>query len=204
MSDFVARVADEPADRERRTRHGVGRIEGGEVVEDHLMPWPAVVVLEASESDAMLFRYDALGNFGGDTWHESVDDAREAAEREYDGLISDWSPVPEGIAAATFAMDQIDWSSRPDLLRELWAQHEQRLQHIGSVLADRLAERDRTSFLDMVVVNEFGVAFDHLVSALIEQEIALTAAEAQLMHKLAIHLDDEGRWAEWGPLITAG
>jgi hypothetical protein len=61
------------------------------------MPRPDVLLLEGDESGrAMLYRYTAGGEFGGDTWHESVEAAERAAVEEYGAsTVGPWTPVPE-------------------------------------------------------------------------------------------------------------
>ena len=45
----------------------------------------------------MMFRYAADGTFAGDTWHESIADAYEQAEYEYQGVLSEWRTVPSSV-----------------------------------------------------------------------------------------------------------
>jgi hypothetical protein len=78
----VAIVKPEPPDRKRMTKHTWGL--PGQAV---LMPWPAVLVLEASATDAMLYRYSATREFGGDTWHQSVADAKDQVSRSLASLL---------------------------------------------------------------------------------------------------------------------
>ena len=67
---------------------------------------------------AMLFRYTAHGEFGGDTWHPSVAEAREQAAEEYRDALGAWIEVPEGVDdphvfAVKYAADRLnsrgDW-----------------------------------------------------------------------------------------------
>ena|SRR5690349_1518100 len=71
-----------------------------------LPPAPDVILLIAdADPGAMLFRYTAYGEFGGDTWHPSVDDAREHAIYDYSDALGDWVDVPDDIEDAhTFAV----------------------------------------------------------------------------------------------------
>ena len=63
-----------------------------------LPPAPDVILLvEDADPGAMLFRYTAYGEFGGDTWHPSVDDAREHAIYDYSDALGDWVDVPEDV-----------------------------------------------------------------------------------------------------------
>lgn len=67
---------------------------------------PDVVVLAATSDGPMLFRYTARGEFAGDTWHESLEDAKAQAEAEYGSALGDWQDVPEGVSdAEAYAID---------------------------------------------------------------------------------------------------
>jgi hypothetical protein len=98
-SVYCAVVQPEPAGYERRTRHT-----WGVPPEDRLMPWPVALVIEESAADAMLFRYAPDGTFAGDTWHETVEDAKDQAAFEYDALVSGWERIPEGEDATSYAL----------------------------------------------------------------------------------------------------
>ena len=66
-----------------------------------LPPPPDVVLLIGDDNGgAMLFRYTAYGEFGGDTWHQSVDDAREHAIYDYSDALDDWVDVPTDVEDA--------------------------------------------------------------------------------------------------------
>ena len=62
----------------------------------------ADVVLIASDATggAMMFRYTAHGDFGGDTLHETVADAKSAAEAEYEEALLPWEDVPDDVSDA--------------------------------------------------------------------------------------------------------
>lgn len=70
---------------------------GGPGTEPIPMPRPDVLLLEADEfGHAMLYRYTSSGEFGGDTWHETVEMAKDAAAHEYgESIVGAWEPVPE-------------------------------------------------------------------------------------------------------------
>ena len=65
-----------------------------------LMPWPSILILEAHDGHAMLYRYAADGNFAGDTWHENVEDAKEQAEYEYARVLNKWKEIPSDVQDA--------------------------------------------------------------------------------------------------------
>ncbi|MGZ8457014.1 MAG: hypothetical protein ACXW61_06295 [Gemmatirosa sp.] len=69
-----------------------------------MLPEADVVLLTASHASddpgAMLFRYTAFGEVGGDTWHVSIADAREQAVEEYGDALGPWEEVPDDVADA--------------------------------------------------------------------------------------------------------
>ena len=68
------------------------------LVPEQMLPLADVVLLVAGDDPgAMLFRYTAHGEFGGDTWHPSADDAQEQAIYEYGDALLEWREVPLGV-----------------------------------------------------------------------------------------------------------
>jgi hypothetical protein len=85
---------------------------------DKMLPLADVVLLVAGDDgDAMLFRYTAHGEFGGDTWHSSVGEARDQAAGEYGDSLGEWLEVPGDVTdphnfAIQYAADRLnsrDW-----------------------------------------------------------------------------------------------
>ena len=77
-----------------------------------------VLVVADTGAGAMLFRYTAHGEFGGDTWHATVDDAREQAVYEYGESLGEWVEVGDDVQdahvfAVKYAHDRLnsrgDW-----------------------------------------------------------------------------------------------
>lgn len=61
------------------------------------LPLPVLVVLETYErGDAMLARYDAHGDFCGNTWHASEAAAEAQARGEYGDALGAWTGIPVG------------------------------------------------------------------------------------------------------------
>jgi hypothetical protein len=96
--------------RERRTAHTAGfPLDPAE-----MLPLADVVLVVAdADAGAMLFRYTAHGEFGGDTWHASVAEAQEQAAYEYDDALADWINVPSDVTdahafAIQYAYDRLD------------------------------------------------------------------------------------------------
>jgi hypothetical protein len=48
----------------------------------------------------MLYRYTLDRAFGGDTWHETLEDALEQAIREYGEAVEEWHAIPLGVTDA--------------------------------------------------------------------------------------------------------
>ena len=55
----------------------------------------------------MLFRYTAEGEFGGDTWHPSLDAAREQVEYEYEEALGEWVHVPAGVDSGPMMLKMV-------------------------------------------------------------------------------------------------
>ena len=100
---------------ERRATHTAGY----PMDPSKMLPLADVVLLVADgDPGAMLFRYTAHGEFGGDTWHPTVADAREQAAEEYRDALGTWIEVPDGVDdphvfAVKYAADRLnsrgDW-----------------------------------------------------------------------------------------------
>lgn len=99
---------------ERRAEHTAGY----PLDPEKMLPLADVVLLlPDGESGAMLFRYTAHGELAGDTWHATMEDARDAAVEEYGEALTPWLRVPDDIVdaheyAMRFAREQLN--SRDD------------------------------------------------------------------------------------------
>ena len=103
---LVALVATTDLHPESRHKIGFPREIGGSKPER--MPWPRALVIEEQADGVTLDRYALDGSPAGDTWHMSIEEAKEQAQDEYDGLLSDWRSVPaeigrEGLLAFALA-----------------------------------------------------------------------------------------------------
>ena len=77
-------------------RRRVTQTAGFPIDPSKMPPEPDVILLVANDdSGAMLFRYTAHGDLAGDTWHDSVEDAREHAIYDYSDALGEWIDVPE-------------------------------------------------------------------------------------------------------------
>jgi hypothetical protein len=80
--------------RAGKTKHSVGFIEDGEPVPSTLMPLAHCVEIVEDEDGIYLYRYDMNGECVGDTWHMTLDEAKEQAEFEFSIGINDWREEP--------------------------------------------------------------------------------------------------------------
>ena len=86
-----------PIDGQRR----VTQTSGFPIDPSKILPPPDVILLIADgDPGAMLFRYTAHGEVGGDTWHPSAEDAREACIYEYSDALGQWVDVPDEVEDA--------------------------------------------------------------------------------------------------------
>ena len=80
-----------------------------------MLPLPDVVLLvvDREPGATMLFRYTAHGEFGGDTFHTSTEEALEQASFEYGDALGEWVEVPEDVGdphafAVAYAHDRLN------------------------------------------------------------------------------------------------
>jgi len=61
------------------------------------MPSPSVLIIQEKPDGIFLNRFVATGEHAGDTWHRSLEEAKEQAALEFAGHISEWKEVPPEI-----------------------------------------------------------------------------------------------------------
>ena len=95
---------------ERRAAHTAGY----PLDPSKMLPLADVVLLvSGGDPGAMLFRYTAHGDFGGDTWHATAADAQEQASYEYGDALGPWVEVPRDVTdahayAIRYAAERLD------------------------------------------------------------------------------------------------
>lgn len=57
----------------------------------------SVLLIDPSESGVLLIRYAANGMFAGDTWHPTIDEAKEQATFEFSAPDLAWKDVPTDV-----------------------------------------------------------------------------------------------------------
>jgi hypothetical protein len=80
-------------------RHAVRHLEGSapqseRAAPQSVLPPAEFLVIEADQHGTYLFRYTRKGDFAGDTWHATTDDAIAQAEYEFGIIRTDWRQVP--------------------------------------------------------------------------------------------------------------
>lgn len=81
---------------------------------EQMLPVADVVLLiDDGQRGAMLFRYTAYGEFGGDTLHSTMAEAEEQAASEYGSALMAWMEVPSDVPDAhvfawKYAADQLN------------------------------------------------------------------------------------------------
>jgi hypothetical protein len=84
-----------------KTRHLIGLPEelAGIGDELHQLPSPDVLLIEQeSEGNVFLYRMTRSGEPAGDTWHQSVDDAKHQANYEYGDTLGEWRAIPDDVS----------------------------------------------------------------------------------------------------------
>lgn len=82
----------------------------------HFMKFPHVILAVYDGTSVMLYRYRSNGEFCGDTWAATLEDAKHQAEFEYGSALGPWFRVPSEISdarryAITFAQTKHEDSS---------------------------------------------------------------------------------------------
>jgi hypothetical protein len=91
-----------------RVRHVLGfpsELAGDDEVARQLPPPDVVVIEEESQGNVFLYRLTRSGEPCGDTWHQSIEDARYQADYEYGDALGEWQDIPhEASDAREFAV----------------------------------------------------------------------------------------------------
>jgi hypothetical protein len=67
------------------------------------LPAARFVTIELMTEGFFLFRYAQDGAFSGDTWHRSVEEAKDQANHEYGKALGEWLEIPDDAA------DGVEW-----------------------------------------------------------------------------------------------
>ena len=89
---YVAIVG--PITDRRQTIHSWASQQGAK----RFMAFPDVVLTEGDSASMMPYRYRCDGEFCGDTWHASLEDAQNQAQYEYGEALGQWRRVPPDVA----------------------------------------------------------------------------------------------------------
>ncbi len=64
------------------------------------LQWPDLLVIESKPDGIFLFRFTADRKIVGDTWHSTIDEAKNQASFEFKNLLSEWKLVPDDVEDA--------------------------------------------------------------------------------------------------------
>lgn len=56
-----------------------------------------ILLIEGATHGIALERYTSTGQFAGDTWHRTLDEAHSQADFEFPGTEIRWQPIPDAI-----------------------------------------------------------------------------------------------------------
>ncbi len=73
-----------------------GTVEGKE--DRTLLPIANVVIIEKRQGAIYLERYTNDGQWGGNTWHKTIEDAKYQAKFEYKDSLIKWVEIPDYIS----------------------------------------------------------------------------------------------------------
>jgi len=56
-----------------------------------------LLVISTENDGIFLVRYAPDGEFAGDTWHQTIDEAKRQATFEYGELVGPWTAIPSDV-----------------------------------------------------------------------------------------------------------
>ena len=77
-----------------KTKHFQGELVAGDPGKTAELPLPHFVEIVEEDGGFYLYRYDSTSRCIADTWHTSMEEAKEQAKFEYEILESDWDTRP--------------------------------------------------------------------------------------------------------------
>lgn len=84
------------------------QLTGGQDSREELQA-PIALLIEERSDGVFLVRLTSKGEFAGDTWHLSLEDAKEQALNEFGAGEQDWRQLPQGLQdvgdIVSFAVD---------------------------------------------------------------------------------------------------
>jgi hypothetical protein len=92
---LVAVIRREDVKLPSRNFVGLPPMETGEPDTRRRLPIPLIILITTKPDGIFLERFDEAGTEAGDSWHQSLEEAKEQARAEYDESIGVWTPVPD-------------------------------------------------------------------------------------------------------------
>jgi hypothetical protein len=97
LNRLVAKLIAQPWRGEVSLYHGLPPVLTPSKHVKEQFPPAAVLLIEPKSSGIFLIRFAEDGQFAGDTWHKTIEDAQHQATFEYENLVSDWIAVPPDV-----------------------------------------------------------------------------------------------------------
>jgi hypothetical protein len=91
---LVAVIRREDVKLPSRNFVGLPPMGPGELDTRRRLPIPLIIMISTKPDGIFLERFDETGADAGDSWHQSVEEAKEQARGEY-GEFGEWTMVPE-------------------------------------------------------------------------------------------------------------
>jgi hypothetical protein len=92
---LVAMIRREDVKLPSRNFVGLPPMESGEPDTRRRLPIPLIIVVSTRPDGIFLERFDKTGADAGDSWHQSIEEAKEQAREEYGESLGAWTPVPD-------------------------------------------------------------------------------------------------------------
>jgi hypothetical protein len=92
---LVAVIRRENVSQPSRNFVGLPPMEPGEPDTRRRLPIPLVIVISTKHEGIFLERFDEAGADAGDSWHQSIEEAKEQAREEYGESVGVRTPVPD-------------------------------------------------------------------------------------------------------------
>ena len=94
--------------KNQKTYHYIGDI-SSDNPQQKIMSLPNVLIIEEHPDGIYLDRYTFNGLMVGDTWHQSIKDAKHQAAFEYEDSLGEWLEVPENVEdPIKYVLEQIN------------------------------------------------------------------------------------------------
>ena|SRR5688572_13285906 len=94
---LTAKVIGHPFEAKVKHYRGLPpALTGGADLREPVGP-PELIAIEEKPDGVFMFRFGPNGQVVGDTWHMTVEEAKQQAQGEFGDVLSDWTLVPHDV-----------------------------------------------------------------------------------------------------------